>query len=116
MGACNRYISEAVWLFNVSSSFHAELIYLSDHCIFRTLTLNWGLAVLSVQDRSADDQNFFSVLISVKPKPMQKNKYIYSLLLPLSILTLGAHAQEGYCSCLACVCVSVCLSVCLLRL
>ena len=25
-------------------------------------------------------------------------------------LTLGAHAQEGYCSCL--VCVSVCLSVC----
>ena len=27
------------------------------------------------------------------------------------LLTLGAHAQEGYCSCLVCVCVSVCLSV-----
>ena len=32
-----------------------------------------------------------------------------------TVLTLGAHAQEGYCSCLVCVCVcvSVCLSVCL---
>ena len=29
-------------------------------------------------------------------------------------LTLGVHVQEGYCSCL--VCVSVCLSVCLLPL
>ena len=27
------------------------------------------------------------------------------------LLTLGAHVQEGYCSCLVCVC--VCLSVCL---
>ena len=32
---------------------------------------------------------------------------------PPLLLTLGAHAQEGYCSCLVCVCVSVCLSVCL---
>ena len=29
-----------------------------------------------------------------------------------TLLTLGAQAQEGYCSCLVCVC--VCLSVCLL--
>ena len=29
----------------------------------------------------------------------------------LPLLTLGAHAQEGYCSC---VCLSVCVSVCLL--
>ena len=25
------------------------------------------------------------------------------------LLTLGAHAQEGYCSCLVCVCVCVCV-------
>ena len=29
----------------------------------------------------------------------------------LSLLTLGAHAQRGYSSCLVCVCVSVCMSV-----
>ena len=28
------------------------------------------------------------------------------------IINIGAHAQEGYCSCFVCVCVSVCLSVC----
>ena len=33
---------------------------------------------------------------------------VYGVLL----LTLGAHAQEGYCSCLVCTCVCVCLSVC----
>ena len=32
-------------------------------------------------------------------------------LLVLTLLTLGAHAQEGYGTCLVCVCMSVCLSV-----
>ena len=34
------------------------------------------------------------------------------LLLKTILITLGAHAQEGYCSCLVCVCVCVCVSVC----
>ena len=36
---------------------------------------------------------------------------VYCCFTRTTLLTLGAHAQEGYCSCLVCVC--VCLSVCL---
>ena len=58
--------------------------------------------------------------LEVSWKILRHTKRIVKLIvsfaqLPCILLTLGAHAQEGYCSCLVCVCVCVCVcvSVCL---
>ena len=56
----------------------------------------------------------FAVVCRGEPSPWRQPRAGDASILELSLLTLGAHVQEGYGTCP--VCLSVCLSVCLLPL